>query len=97
MFAVAFRFIAGRYHATPWGRHVNEADVEWPPSPWRIIRSLIAVRHRKLDPVEYPLEPLENPTHPPSESLPVYRLRRRCIPTRVTTCPYEKGARTKAL
>jgi len=25
----------GRYHANPWGRHVNEGAVELPPSPWR--------------------------------------------------------------
>ena len=49
MLAIAFRFPAGRYHATPWGRHVNEAEVEWPPSPWRILRALIATWHRKAD------------------------------------------------
>lgn len=32
----------GRYHATPWGRGVNEGAVEWPPSPWRILRALYA-------------------------------------------------------
>lgn len=36
------RFPAGRYHATPWGHHVNEGLVEWPPSPWRLLRALIA-------------------------------------------------------
>jgi len=41
--ALRFRFPAGRYHATPWGRHVNEGLVEWPPSPWRILRALVAV------------------------------------------------------
>ena len=30
---------AGRFHATPWGRHVNEGAVEWPPSPWRFLRA----------------------------------------------------------
>lgn len=50
MLAIGFRFPAGRYHATPWGRHVNEADVEWPPSPWRIMRGLIATWHRKIHP-----------------------------------------------
>lgn len=30
----------GRYHATPWGRNVNEAAIEWPPSPWRLLRAL---------------------------------------------------------
>jgi CRISPR-associated protein Csb2 len=36
------RFPGGRYHATPWGHHVNEGLVEWPPSPWRLLRALIA-------------------------------------------------------
>lgn len=35
-------FPGGRYHATPWGHHVNEGLVEWPPSPWRLLRALIA-------------------------------------------------------
>ena len=49
MFALTFRFPAGRYHATPWGRNVNEADVAWPPEPWRLLRTLIAVWWRKGD------------------------------------------------
>lgn len=48
MIAISLRFLAGRYHATPWGRHVNEAAVEWPPSPWRILRALVAVWKRTL-------------------------------------------------
>ncbi|THJ19461.1 MAG: type I-U CRISPR-associated protein Cas5/Cas6 [Nitrospira sp. CG24E] len=58
MLSIAFTFPAGRYHATPWGRHVNEADVAWPPDLWRITRALIAVWHRKLDPVRFPRERL---------------------------------------
>ena len=58
MLAISFTFPAGRYHATPWGRHVNEADVAWPPDQWRITRALIAVWHRKLDPTRYPREQL---------------------------------------
>lgn len=42
-----FRFPGGRYHATPWGHHVNEGLVEWPPSPWRILRALIATGYAK--------------------------------------------------
>lgn len=38
---------AGRFHATPWGRHVNEGAVEWPPSPWRLLRALVATWHLK--------------------------------------------------
>ena len=41
--SLAFRFPAGRYHATPYGHHVNEGLIEWPPSPWRILRALISV------------------------------------------------------
>ena len=40
-------FPAGRFHATPWGRHVNEGAVEWPPSPWRILRALVATWYLK--------------------------------------------------
>lgn len=43
MLAVGLQFPAGRYHATPWARHVNEGVPEWPPSPWRLLRSLVAV------------------------------------------------------
>lgn len=39
---LAFRFPLGRYHANPWDRAVNEGASEWPPSPWRILRALVA-------------------------------------------------------
>lgn len=39
---LSIRFPLGRVHATPWDRNVNEASVEWPPSPWRILRALYA-------------------------------------------------------
>lgn len=42
MFRLAIRFPAGRFHATPWGRHVNEGATEWPMSPWRLVRALVA-------------------------------------------------------
>jgi CRISPR-associated protein Csb2 len=48
MLDMSFRFLAGRFHATPWGRHVNEGAVEWPPSPWRILRALVATWKRTL-------------------------------------------------
>jgi CRISPR-associated protein Csb2 len=48
MLCMLFDFPAGRYHATPWGHHVNEGLVEWPPSPWRILRALIATGYTKL-------------------------------------------------
>ena len=42
MATLKIRFPGGRYHATPTGHHVNEGIVEWPPSPWRILRALLA-------------------------------------------------------
>lgn len=48
MIAISWKFLAGRYHATAWGRHVNEGAVDWPPSPWRIMRAMVAVWKRTL-------------------------------------------------
>ena len=39
---VSIRFPGGHYHATPWGSSPNEGLVEWPPSPWRLLRALLA-------------------------------------------------------
>lgn len=47
MIGIEFHFPTGRYHATPWNRQVNEGAVEWPPSPWRILRALTATWYRK--------------------------------------------------
>lgn len=46
MVAISLRFLVGRFHATPWGRHVNEGAVEYPPSPWRLLRTLVATFYR---------------------------------------------------
>lgn len=42
MITIALRFLSGHFHATPWGRHVNEGNPEWPPSPWRLLRTMVA-------------------------------------------------------
>ena len=42
MVGLGIAFDLGRFHATAWGAHVNEATVEWPPSPWRLLRALYA-------------------------------------------------------
>lgn len=46
MIAIRMRFLAGRLHATPWGHHVNEGVVEYPPSLFRLLRSLVATTRR---------------------------------------------------
>lgn len=45
---LVLRFPWGRYHANPWGRHVNEGAVELPPSPWRLLRALYAVWRTRI-------------------------------------------------
>ncbi len=48
MITLSFTFPARRYHATPWDAHVNEGRIEWPPSPWRLLRGLLSVGYTKL-------------------------------------------------
>lgn len=47
MLLIELSFPAGRYHATAWGRHVNEGVPEWPPSPYRLVRALFDAWKRK--------------------------------------------------
>ena len=42
MLVITIQFLNGAYHATPWGKHVNEGVPEWPPSSWRLLRAIIA-------------------------------------------------------
>ncbi len=74
MIAFAFSFPAGRYHATPWGRHANEADVAWPPEPVRILRALIATWWRKTDHERFPKTMLDGLIDALAAEPPVFRL-----------------------
>lgn len=74
MIAFAFRFPACRYHATPWGRHVNEADVAWPPEPLRILRTLIAAWWRKADRERFPKAALDDLIDALAAEAPVFHL-----------------------
>ena len=74
MFGLSFRFPAGRYHATPWGRNVNEADVAWPPEPWRILRALVATYWRKGDWERWSRNDLARLVETLAADLPTFRL-----------------------
>src|SRR6266540_2429960 len=52
---LAVRFPLGRYHATAWDRSVNEGAVEWPPSPWRLLRALVATWYTRWPQLAAPL------------------------------------------
>ncbi|MCR5220244.1 MAG: type I-U CRISPR-associated protein Cas5/Cas6 [bacterium] len=70
--ALMIRFLCGRYHATAWGRNVNEGAPEWPPSPFRIARALLDIwyrRHEKI-PEEAVKEALSLLSGSPRMSLP---------------------------
>ena len=72
MLLIEFRFPGGRFHATPWGRNVNEGIAEWPPSPYRIVRALVDVcKRRRPDWSDERLEKvLLAVSNPPSYVLP---------------------------
>ena len=74
MLALSFSFPAHRYHATPWGRHVNEADVAWPPEPWRILRALIATYWRKGTCVHWSKEEAASLIDALAAAAPIYHL-----------------------
>jgi CRISPR-associated protein Csb2 len=74
MIALRLRFPTGRYHATPWGRHVNEAAIAWPPEPVRILRALIACHHRKADKTQFSDDALADLVDALADELPIYRL-----------------------
>jgi len=50
MVVLEVRFLSGRFHATPWGEHVNSGVVEWPPAPWRVLRAIVSAGLREEKP-----------------------------------------------
>lgn len=72
MLRLRIRFLAGRYHATAWDHHVNEGTIEWPPSPWRLLRALVAAYHRVGPAVSE--ETMNRLLEALAESLPAYHL-----------------------
>ncbi len=72
MIRFEIRFPSGRFHATPWGHHVNEGVPEWPPSPWRIARALAAAMYTRCPELDrsIALAALRLLAAPPSFTLP---------------------------
>lgn len=96
MATLSISFTAGRYHATPWGRHVNEGGIDWPPAPWRLLRALLAVGFAKRGWTEPPaaaralIEQL-------ATTLPSYRLPAGGVSHTRHYMPAEGGKTTKVL
>lgn len=65
--SISIRFLTGRAHLHPWNTHHSEGQVEWPPSPWRLLRALVAVAGRGLTTLPWPddvSDKLETPIVP---------------------------------
>ncbi|WP_433347601.1 type I-G CRISPR-associated protein Csb2 [Microtetraspora malaysiensis] len=73
---LAMHFPWGRYHATPWGRYVNEGLVEIPPSPWRLLRALYSAWQMRAPDLEECVvrSLLSALAVPPSYRIPPYRI-----------------------
>jgi len=41
MATIRITLLSGRYGATPWNRSEHEGQVEYPPSPWRLLRAVL--------------------------------------------------------
>jgi CRISPR-associated protein Csb2 len=69
---LAIRFPLRRYHANPWDRAVNEGASEWPPSPWRLLRALVATWYTRWPDLPAPVleELLDSLADPPSYLTP---------------------------
>lgn len=50
---ISIRFLTGRAHLHPWQTHHSEGRVEWPPSPWRLLRAIVAAAGRGLTSLPY--------------------------------------------
>ena len=56
MYALRVRWLAGKFHATPYGAHTNGGRAEWPPSHWRLIRAMInSWKTRRIPDGEIPI------------------------------------------
>ena len=72
---LAVRFLTGRFHATAWGRHVNEGVPEWPPAPFRLLRALLDAWYRKHQDIDSRIieQLMEQLAAPPRYFVPVAR------------------------
>ena len=93
MLAIKFEFTANRYHATQWGRHVNEGMSEWPPSPWRLLRAMVATWRRTLS--EIPKERVISILEELSSEYPKFHLPPASTGHTRHYMPYTEGTRER--
>ena len=69
---ISIRFLTGRAHLHHWHAHHSDGKVDWPPSPWRLLRALVAVAGTGLTSLPEPLD--ESISDTADDPLPVSRL-----------------------
>lgn len=71
MITLRLEFLAGSFHTDPWCRDTSEDEVDWPPSPWRLLRAIVSGWHRSgADDREVFLRVLDALAEPPVYQLP---------------------------
>src|SRR5439155_1648811 len=53
---ISIRFLTGRAHLHHWQAHHSDGKVDWPPSPWRLLRALVAAAGSGLTTLPEPLD-----------------------------------------
>jgi CRISPR-associated protein Csb2 len=71
---ISIRFLTGRAHLHHWHAHHSDGKVDWPPSPWRLLRALVAAAGTGLTSLPEPLDATISDAHAPNDPLPVSRL-----------------------
>ena len=69
---ISIRFLTGRAHLHHWHAHHSDGKVDWPPSPWRLLRALVAAAGTGLTSLPEPLD--ERLSDTADDQMPVSRL-----------------------
>ena len=70
--SISIRFLTGRAHLHPWRAHHSDGTVDWPPSPWRLLRALVAAAGSGL--TTLPSSMASSLTYPGDDEVPLSRL-----------------------
>src|SRR5437660_7825053 len=71
---ISIRFLTGRAHLHHWHAHHSDGKVDWPPSPWRLLRALVAAAGTGLTSLPEPLDEVISDDRAPADTIPVSRL-----------------------
>ena len=94
MTVIELRFPAGRFHATPWGRHVNEGAVAWPCARGGGRGALMATWFHKAR-ADVERDALARLVTALAETLPVYRLPAASLGHTRHYMPFNEGKNEK--